>query len=74
MRKNNNFKSGPQSNNPFSDALSNALGNVDSESRVPLDTDENDINKTKIPLKGLVEIYFEKKGRAGKTVTLLDFR
>lgn len=73
MRKNNNFKSGPQNNNPFSEALANALGNVDRESRVPLNTEENDINKTEISLKGLVEIYFEKKGRAGKTVTLLDF-
>lgn len=73
MRKNNNFTSGPQTNNPFSEALANALGNIDKESRVPLNTEENDINKIEISLKGLVEIYFEKKGRAGKTVTLLDF-
>lgn len=73
MRKSNNFKSGSQPDNPFSDALANALGTVNNDLNVDLDNDHSNIDKAEISLKGLVEIYFEKKGRAGKMVTLLDF-
>lgn len=66
--------SGPtSSNNPFADALANALG-VDAPTfseRVAWDEDDplHEGNGSK-----WVHMAFEKKGRGGKTVTVLNFQ
>ncbi len=72
--KNNNFQSGEKKDNPFSEALASALG-IEKNGFVN-QKDVNDlklIHLQKVNLKGVVDVYFEKKGRAGKMVTLLDF-
>ena len=72
--KNNNFKSGEKKDNPFSEVLASALG-IEKKGFEDL-KDINDsklINQEEVCLKGIVDVYFEKKGRAGKMVTLLDF-
>lgn len=66
--KNNNFKSDEKKDNPFSEALASALG-IEKKDTIDL----RSINQEEVSLKGIVEVYFEKKGRAGKMVTLLDF-
>ena len=72
--KNNNFKSGEKKDNPFSEALASAMGIEKNDYENQRDTNDSKlINQEEISLKGLVHIYFEKKGRAGKMVTILDF-
>ena len=72
--KNNNFKSGEKKDNPFSEALASAMGIEKNDYENQRDTNDSKlINQEEVSLKGIVDIYFEKKGRAGKMVTLLDF-
>lgn len=72
--KNNNFKSGEKKDNPFSEALASAMGIEKNDYENQRDTNDSKlINQEEVSLKGTVDIYFEKKGRAGKMVTLLDF-
>ena len=72
--KNNNFKSGEKKDNPFSEALASAMGIEKNDYENQRDINDSKlINQEEVSLKGIVDIYFEKKGRAGKMVTLLDF-
>ena len=72
--KNNNFKSGEKKDNPFSEALASAMGIEKNDYENQRDTNDSKlINQEEVSLKGIVDVYFEKKGRAGKMVTLLDF-
>ena len=72
--KNNNFKSDEKKDNPFSEALASALGIEKKDYQNQKDiNDLKLINQEEVSLKGTVDVYFEKKGRAGKMVTLLDF-
>ncbi|MAB85438.1 MAG: translation initiation factor [Cryomorphaceae bacterium] len=72
--KNNNFKSGKKKDNPFSEALASAMGIEKNDYENQRDINDSKlINQEEVSLKGIVDIYFEKKGRAGKMVTLLDF-
>jgi translation initiation factor 1 len=72
--KNNNFKSEEKKDNPFSEALASALGieKKDYQNQKEIN-DSKLIDQEEVSLKGIVDVYFEKKGRAGKMVTLLDF-
>lgn len=72
--KNNNFKSEEKKDNPFSEALASAMGIEKNDYENQRDINDSKlINQEEVSLKGIVDIYFEKKGRAGKMVTLLDF-
>tara|TARA_B100001057_G_scaffold452706_1_gene496855 strand:- start:951 stop:1340 length:390 start_codon:yes stop_codon:yes gene_type:complete len=72
--KNNNFKSDEKKDNPFSEALASALGIEKKDYQNQKDiNDLKSINQEEVSLKGRVDVYFEKKGRGGKMVTLLDF-
>ena len=69
MRKNNDFQAGSEKDNSFSDALSSALG-IDKVKDSTFFSIDDCLEKS---VSGLVEIYFEKKGRNGKIATLVDF-
>jgi translation initiation factor 1 len=59
--------------NPFAEALANALGVPVTESSERLAWDEDDVQEVTRDSKW-VHIGFEKKGRGGKTVTLVNFQ
>lgn len=62
---------GPQADNPFAAALSQALGGYIPEPQAAEEATRTDA--TTADARGWVHIGYEKKGRAGKTVTTLDF-
>lgn len=73
-KRNDRSASGPGvSSNPFADALANALG-----VEAPQSSERMAWNEDEEALDGLgskwVHIGFEKKGRGGKTVTLVTFQ
>lgn len=72
-KRNDRSASGPGvSSNPFADALANALGveAPQSSERIAWNEDEEALDG---PGTKWVHIGFEKKGRGGKTVTLVTF-
>lgn len=73
-KRNDRSASGPgESSNPFADALASALG-VDvpqSSERIAWNEDEEALDSRG---SKWVHIGFEKKGRGGKTVTLVTFQ
>ena len=73
-KRNDRSASGPGvSSNPFADALANALGveAPQSSERMAWNEDEEALDG---PGSKWVHIGFEKKGRGGKTVTLVTFQ
>ncbi len=72
MAKKGNFSSGP-TDNPFAAALQHALGGY-----TPIGEDssrEEGKEEVETDASGLwVHLWIEKKGRAGKTATLLEFQ
>ncbi len=60
--KNNNFKSDEKKDNPFSEALASALGIEKKDYHNQKDIiDLRSINQEEVSLKGIVDVYFEKK-------------
>ena len=72
MAKKTILSSGPSADNPFAAALSQALGGYTPDPTSAGGSDEEP-NAEGDALRGWVHIGFEKKGRAGKTVTTLEF-
>ena len=72
MAKKTILSSGPSADNPFAAALSQALGGYTPYPTSAGGSDEEP-NAEGDALRGWVHIGFEKKGRAGKTVTTLEF-
>jgi translation initiation factor 1 len=71
MAKKPPFSTGAPSENPFAAALSQALGGYTPDSNAAADAPQD--SAPEVQPHGWVHIGFEKKGRAGKTVTLLEF-
>jgi translation initiation factor 1 len=72
MAKKTILSSGPSADNPFAAALSQALGGYTPDPTTAGGSDEEPNTEGDV-LRGWVHIGFEKKGRAGKTVTTLEF-
>lgn len=72
MAKKSVLSSGPSADNPFAAALSQALGGYTPDPNAASEP-ENDSAAAGSEERGWVHIGFEKKGRAGKTVTTLEF-
>jgi translation initiation factor 1 (eIF-1/SUI1) len=72
MAKKSVISSGPEAENPFAAALSQALGGYtpDPNSATGMNEEQVAVGEA---LRGWVHIGYEKKGRAGKTVTTLEF-
>jgi translation initiation factor 1 (eIF-1/SUI1) len=72
MAKKSVVSSGPEAENPFAAALSQALGGYtpDPNSATGMNEEQVAVGEA---LRGWVHIGYEKKGRAGKTVTTLEF-
>jgi translation initiation factor 1 len=72
MAKKTILSSGPSADNPFTAALSQALGGYTPDPNSGAGMEE-ETDAEGEALRGWVHIGFEKKGRAGKTVTTLEF-
>lgn len=72
MAKKSVVSSGPAVENPFAAALSQALGGYTPDPNSTTGAEEEQ-DAQGDALRGWVHIGFEKKGRAGKTVTTLEF-
>jgi translation initiation factor 1 (eIF-1/SUI1) len=72
MAKKSVVSSGPEAENPFAAALSQALGGYTPDPNSATGMNEEQVAEGDA-LRGWVHIGYEKKGRAGKTVTTLEF-